>query len=113
MSAIDELRKLLDERGVKWDGKTYKEATFWNDDINMAVASEGIDGKLWVSQNLTPAQAVEATLGRGECHNVGYYLDQTRFYCSACDYNGWVKHAADGVDRIPAYCPNCGRKVVE
>ena len=62
MTATDELRRLLDERGVEYDGKTYEGVTFWNDDTNMAVASEDYGGKLWVSQSLTPEQAVEATL---------------------------------------------------
>lgn len=63
MTATDELLRLLDERGVEYDSKTYEGVTFWNEDTNMAVASEGYDGKLWVSQSLTPEQAIEATLG--------------------------------------------------
>lgn len=46
------------------------------------------------------------------CENVGYYIDPTRFKCSACDYNGWVKYA-NGGDKVPRYCPNCGARVVE
>ena len=63
MTATDELRRMLDERGVEWDGESYEKCTFWNEETNMAVASEGMDGKLWVSQSLTPAQAIAATLG--------------------------------------------------
>ena len=49
---------------------------------------------------------------KGSCRNDGCYMDSTRFKCSECEYNGWVKWAADGRDRVPSYCPNCGRKVV-
>lgn len=107
MTATDELRRLLDERGVEYDGKTYEGATFWNDDTNIAVASEGYGGKLWVSQSLTPAQAVEATLGRGTCHECAGMEDV--FECSECGmrYEGWA------LKRWARYCPNCGRKVVD
>ena len=47
------------------------------------------------------------------CRNMGYYIDHTRFKCSECGYNGWVKWAKDGEDKVPCYCPNCGAKVVE
>ena len=67
MSATDELRRLLDDRGAEWDGESYEGVTFWNDDTNLAVASEGKDEKLWVSQYLTPEQAIAATLGDNEC----------------------------------------------
>ena len=50
---------------------------------------------------------------RRTCRNVGYYIDHTRFKCSECGYNGWVKWAKDAEDRVPCYCPNCGAKVVE
>lgn len=49
----------------------------------------------------------------GTCENVGYYIDSTRFKCSSCGYNGWTKYAAEGKDKVPNYCPNCGRKVVD
>lgn len=45
------------------------------------------------------------------CRNVGYYSDSTRFECSECEFNGWVKWAKDGKDRVPGYCPNCGARV--
>ena len=47
------------------------------------------------------------------CRNVGCYSDSTRFKCSECEFNGWVKWAKDGKDRVPGYCPNCGAKAVE
>ena len=62
MSATDELRRLLDERGVEW---TYRDGT-------MSYASDGRWFHAWAHNDdamcvsmgyLTPAQAVEATLG--------------------------------------------------
>lgn len=46
------------------------------------------------------------------CENVGYYVDRTRFKCSECSFNGWVKWSKDGKDRVPEYCPHCGAEVI-
>ena len=54
----------------------------------------------------------ERYVERRECANVGWYIDNTRFKCSECGYNGWVKFACDGRDRVPSFCPSCGAKVV-
>lgn len=70
MSATEELRRLLDERGVEWMDDSYAQlwCTVWH----------GQDGKQWrmtenqsgmltelKAWNATPAQAIEATLGSG------------------------------------------------
>ena len=122
MIATDELRRLLDECGVEYDGKTYEGVTFWNDDTNMAVASEDYGGKLWVSQSLTPEQAVEATLGRGTCHDTGE--DKERFCCSECGSRSHIATEYRKFDEYgnksehflfvgnPRFCPSCGRRVV-
>ena len=124
MSATDELRRLLNKRDVEWksfEGDPLgfvKTETAWSevdglDNYNYWV-TEYFDGTTLLNiGNPTPEQAVEATLGRETCENVGYYIDSTRFKCSACGYNGWTRYAADGEDRVPNYCPNCGRKVVD
>ena len=117
MTATDELRRLLDERGVKWSPSAWDRSTetYWKTaDGNGCLAIQG-ETKLRLSfaDYFTPEQAIDATLGRGTCMNVGYYIDSTRFKCSACGYNGWTRYAAHGKDRVPRYCPNCGRKVVE
>lgn len=78
-----------------------------------AMFTDGCEWTELVVENATPEQAIDATLGRGTCKNVGYYIDSTRFKCSACGYNGWTKYAAYGKDMVPRYCPNCGRKVVD
>ena len=116
MTATERLRELLDERGVEWDGESYEKCTFWNEETNMAVASEGRDGKLWVSQNLTPEQAIAATLGAGTCNiSVNDNLAETEgmgdvwLECDAC---GWQMSLEPSTPRFN-FCPNCGRKVVD
>ena len=69
MSATEELRRLLDERGVEWhhtSGSLGIPYTWWHSPTMGEVdATEGADGKLYMVLNLdlTPEQAVEATLG--------------------------------------------------
>lgn len=109
MTATDELRRLLDERRVRhydtpngtcWGylemplhGRMYTHYAVEADDL------------LWVDSHcLTPAQAIEATLGRGTCHRA-LDFDGTRYVCSACGENF-------GPSRWH-FCPNCGRKVVD
>lgn len=102
MSATDELRRLLDEHGIEHhDGEIM---TYTDDADFMPSASNTFDVTLY---NLTPEQAVEATLGRGTCRlldgRYGY-----PFVCSEC-------HAEFSVDFLCGrlrYCPNCGRRVV-
>lgn len=116
MTATDELRRMLDERGVEWSAPNSIMAelnrdlalrmTYWGDTFQFC-AIENYGGGLSLS-DLTPQQAIEATLGRGTCKDVGRYC----FSCSEC---GWVAnephHVLGGF--WPNYCPNCGRKVVE
>ena len=115
MSATDELRRLLDERGVEYKDRDMfgKHVFHWGEPLHGAMFTDGGEWTELVVENATPEQAIDATLGRWTCMNVGYYIDSTRFKCSACGYNGWTRYAAHGKDRVPRYCPNCGRKVVE
>ena len=124
MTATDELRRLLDERGVEWEAcrvptlRSELAATFWYDrDGNPRSAVEGADdvpdGMLSVQANLTPEQAIEATLGRGTCHSDNnpplLYDDPFRvFRCSECHHKVDLRR-----NPKPNYCPNCGRKVVD
>lgn len=124
MSATDELRRLLDERGVEhFDGT---ETTLWGYEptsestgVYRFAADETSGGRMQVRMfNLTPEQAVEATLGRGTCEILGYddgydegvdgemyqYVDP-RYFLSC-------EHEAYG-SVVPKYCPECGRKVVD
>ena len=119
MTATDELRRLLDERGVEWgnirnDGSESNFFTEWQFD--------GIDGRAtateWSAGNnlsmaiyrwgLTPAQAVEATFGRGTCRLEREPNSNRLWWCSSCQ--SYHEH----VSEFPwEYCPRCGAKVVE
>lgn len=109
MSATDELRRLLDEREVEWRVGDYPTTcTVWESD---GIVWHGLwrDGCIeLIAWQVTPEQAVAATLGAGTCKDVGRYA----FVCSVC---GWASdephHVLGGF--WPNYCPNCGRRVVE
>jgi hypothetical protein len=109
MTATDELRKLLDERGVEWrdDSSIYgTRRTVWKVDGVTFVAAE-VSGRLKVSGYLTPDQAIEATLGRRTCRNE-CEATEVFFYCSEC---GCAHLRNPAYVDMPRYCPNCGRKV--
>ena len=103
MTATEELRRLLDERGVDYRVS----ATGCSIDIGpytTAYANRS-DTTLDVSlRQVTPEQAVAATLGTGTCKVEGYE-DTGILVCSEC---GAVQHD----DRTVYYCWCCGRKVV-
>lgn len=140
MTATDELRRLLAERGVEYvDDEGYGEKypperrITWSCDIageDMTVTARdyciGIndDGSsvyyldLDFHEVFTPEQAVEATLGRGECHKLpsennltcivrheptGMTMEYGYWRCSNCGCNCF-----DGA----RYCMSCGAKVV-
>ena len=105
MTVTEELRRLLDERGVKWDkGAFPNEArTYWKN----AYARPWNEQHLYVAALLTPEQIIEATLGRGMCKQVivdcfDGLLPPFRAYCSACGKEWGF---------TPKFCPNCGREV--
>ena len=112
-SSTEVLRLLLDERGVEhYDGT---ECTLW--DYEQTSESTGCyrcsadeirDGfvNVWM-HHLTPAQAIEATLGRGTCENTEQLQLAWSFTCSECGV-----HSITEGERF-SYCPNCGRKVIE
>ena len=110
MSATDELRRLLDERGVEW---THEEGTVsFANDGHWCHAWAYSDGEMCVSMGFfTPAQAVEATLGREKCtvkHDVVYGIRGAgidQWVCSECDHMWW------SIDGRPVCCPQCGCEV--
>ena len=116
MTATDELRRLLDERGVEWSSPSGLNSSF-ADSItfigDVAVVSE-IDGSdlLRINFDGTPEQAIDATLGRGTCQVKGSIID-------TYEYNRWEYELSCGHTIIwedsepPNYCPNCGAKVVD
>ena len=123
MTATDELRRLLDERGVEWrdDSSIYgTRRTVWTADGVTYVAAE-VSGRLKVSGYLTPEQAIAATLGRGECradetetikalYNDNHYIKNVIVHIMECSECG---HTYEHVNGDYEYCPNCGRRIVE
>ncbi len=121
MTATEELRRMLDERGA--EHCDFTEGTLWLKDGfgYRASADEGINGfiqlHLWCT---TPRQAIEATLGCGTCHIVktwsdSDYVDGWRYRCSECMcFIPVIERDPETGDVISAanFCPNCGRKVV-
>jgi len=127
MTATEKLRRLLDERGVE-----HRDATpdilhdvtnwvtrAWLADGRWFQAIETQKGDLTLElYGYSPAQAIDATLGRGTCHDLAEtpkYRDKTEFKCSECGYEysavgGFGCDYGDEPDF--RYCPNCGRRCV-
>lgn len=128
MTETERLRELLDERGAEWRRTPHyssesidNETVFRGEGIEW-IANGHLNGHIGLRAlryEVTPEQAVEATLGREECHD-----DEdsgTDFCCSACGARLYIDTgdtytmiAADErtIIKRPNYCPNCGRKVV-
>jgi rRNA maturation endonuclease Nob1 len=113
MNVTEELRRLLEERGMEYRFNESTKVFEWHfdgtDGEGSAHATEVNGGINIIACSLTPEQAVEATLGRRTCHvmTIGEFNDEgTEYYdrCSNCGY--------EFDDDPPNYCPNCGRKVV-
>lgn len=122
MTATDELRRLLDDRGVEWEAfDDFEQTTQWSTCNGAFVYwARELDGKLLVettaptkcSASCTPEQAVKVTVGRGTCKNTApSYLD---FLCSECGFVNYRndENFMDGGNDWH-YCPNCGRKVMD
>lgn len=118
MSVTEELRHMLDERGVKWDElQSYEggKMTRWRDSMGRYVTAydEGMvtffDDFYWQP---TVRQAVDATLGRETCQFVWSLADNgwADHTCSAC---GYVENTDVHVRLGWHYCPSCGAKVID
>ena len=123
-ATIAELRRLLGERGVRFN--KFKFMTQWAGALGESVEAYPTDmfpDTLLVKHVfLTPEQAIEATLGRGECgadetetisvrgDTWGTYFDKHMtihvMECSAC--GGTYEHVNGSYE----FCPRCGAKVV-
>ena len=114
-SATDTIRAMLDERGVEWtepNNKARSHTTYWTAGFLRCIAVEFNDGMVSIassSGDITPEQAVEATLGRGECELI-HTRDKPRskaltLTCSEC---GWW---TDRINDEWRYCPRCGKRV--
>ena len=108
-SATDELRRMLDERGVEYmEDHGYREF-FWDFGESGRARASAIGTKGLVQMivtGITPEQAIAATLGNegvarsndgvaelgaGTCRNISKVMDehgQARFVCSECD--AWI-----------------------
>lgn len=122
MTATDELRRLLDERGIEYEPidsvHSPNRRTLWGK-VERGKGIFGMDAKyetiefkkgmrLTIS-DCSPEQAVEATLGRGECELI-HTRDKPRskaltLTCSEC---GW---RTDRINDEWRYCPRCGKRV--
>lgn len=127
MTATEELRRMLDERGVEWRRTPHyssesidNETVFRGEGIEW-YAHDHLNGRLGLRTaryEVTPEQAIEATLGRGTCHPVANdNLNESEgtgdawANCSECGYLLCV--LTDPSSPMPNYCPKCGRKVVD
>ena len=107
-TATDELRRMLDERGVEWWQSANTLGcvfTRWYSPLfgdEVCAMENGEEGLVLFDHYLTPEQAIAATLGRGTCE-----------YCKDGKFDGQtVMMSNHGWQRIN-FCPNCGRKVVD
>ena len=98
-----ELRNLLDERGVEY--RTHYLHTSWCVGPKLYLAVDNLDGTLTVG-NLTPEQAIAATLGRpkARAHPYGYEPDTGAFDCTRCEC-GCIN------DISATYCNDCGGEI--
>ena len=115
-AADEELRRMLDERNVEYKERDmYTRRVFhWGEPLHSAMFTASNEWTELVVENPTPQQAIDATLGRGECEveerNDGWY-------CSACgdllgSYDLDSECFIDGnVIEMWDYCPYCGKKV--
>ena len=119
VTATEELRAMLDERGVEhYDGT---ESTLWLKDEHgyRASADELTSGRLsvhiWCG---TPEQAIAATLGAGTCEvevyddGIDEGMDGDWYSYAPPTWYLSCWHRCEGSER-PRYCPRCGRRVVE
>ena len=116
MSATEELRRLLDERGVEYEVETDEDGWAfmrWHglDDTGWLAASDELCGLLDLRGRylFTPEQAVEATLGRGECrfepNEIGFtWWDEN-------DVEHYEEHSASD-ECVAASCDKCGFSMI-
>lgn len=108
-SSTEILRRMLDERGVEYDGRLLYE-TEWT--VNgIAWHAKECDGMLnvYVRNNdlmLTPEQAIAASLGRqkAKAHPYGYECDTGAYDCTRCEC-GCIN------DISATYCNDCGGEI--
>jgi len=114
VSATDELRRMLDERGVEWDyGITGAATTRFSAngiDLTFTPMRDG----LVCSTILTPEQAIAATVGHGTCHDKNGFDPEIGFECTVCGamVDCYMVTPVDTGHEVQLkFCPNCGRRV--
>ena len=121
--ATEEMRRMLDERGVEWENDCHGMPWWKVGDSRAYLYALGVGlGHAVVMFPVTPQQAIDATLGRGECQLTQidkdcdtaseYMLDRWCVFDEVyrCSCGATFGHSAK--DR-PRFCPNCGARVVE
>ena len=125
MSATDELRRMLDERGVEWtapnsilrdDMTNWEAGGFYYEAFEIPEP----DGTFLLTaahkDDLTPEQVIAATLRHGTCRfeTVVPFLEKRRSRADLCECDRCGYRCARGFIRDESfkYCPNCGREVV-
>lgn len=87
MSATDELRRMLDERGIEYTTLSYSDATWWTDTNGFDWCYEENCCSTHLtccSLRITPAQAIAATLG--ETDNGCYLMRDGKKFSVELDY---------------------------
>ena len=121
MTATDTIRAMLDERGVEhWDTVGITEFRGENDRTVRCYARPEpmtLDVAIVAAP---PEQAIEATLGRGECRNLISHIQgqMPMLHCEECGCTTTLNVPSSGAGYIgetemdwPLYCANCGRAV--
>ena len=112
MTATDELRAMLDERGVKYvtDDEDGCEFTEWMaNGLEWEADSRGDLVYLSPVTLITPAQAIAATLGAGTCHvKAAKKIGDLFGFSLSCGHS-----MVNPFNDRPDYCPWCGAKVVD
>ena len=126
MSPLDRLQELLDERGVKYErrsfvdyGRDSVEYVIWRGVGGLgfnAIRSYSDPDMLYINSTvISPEDAIAATIGRGTCHMVP--KDDHEEYGEAfyiwweCDECGVTIPKTFGMPEL-RYCPSCGRRLI-
>ena len=120
-SPSEELRAMLDERGIKWWQGNDEQKTLWESNGLTWEYFNNDNGDAWLGflgaceQDITPEQAIAATVGAGTCHmEVHDNLAETEGMGEVwleCDECHWQMPLEPTTPRFK-YCPNCRAKVV-
>ena len=114
MTATEELRRMLDERGVEY--KTIGERCVEYANVQIIEYGDRTPGVLVAISHISPEQAIEATLGRERTCTMLRLTDYTcqymhRYMCSECgEYN--EQPTVMSKSTPPNYCSNCGARVI-